>query len=86
MNQIREFINNNNIKFTKGNRNASVTTLIGYSQHMRVYKEELENELVKEIKIDPFIKEEIDRLWSYCDRNNYKSYWNKAEAKRLYKF
>ena len=46
---IREFINNNNITFEKGNRNPTMITLIGYSLYLNLNKENLENELSEEI-------------------------------------
>lgn len=83
---IREFINNNGLKFTVGNRNTTVTTLIGYSQHLGKGKMELKKEIETEISEDSFINEEIDRLWNYCANNNYANYWTTAAAKSKYKF
>lgn len=83
---IREFINNNGLKFTVGNRNTTVTTLIGYSQHLGYTKSKLKSELNDEIKEDSFINEEIDRLWSYCASCKYAHYWTTAAAKSKYKF
>jgi hypothetical protein len=83
---IRDFINENAIDFSVGQRNSSITTLIGFSQHQGLTKEELKLELVKEIARDSFLKEEIDRLWDYCKARNYKNWWNTTEAKLQYTF
>lgn len=83
---MREFIKNNNISFKEGNRNSSVVVLIGYAQHLGMEQEELEKQLAKEIKKDKFIGEEIQRLWLYCENNNYKMFWKKAAAKKKYTF
>ena len=46
-NKIREFIENNSLSFEPGNRNYTCVTLIGYSQHLGLSKEELEELLGK---------------------------------------
>jgi hypothetical protein len=86
MEKIIKFITDNKLSFAKGSRNTTVTTLIGYSQHLDLTKSELEAALSKEIAADSFIKEEIDRLWVYCSRNNYAAYWSKPEASKKWKF
>lgn len=86
MSKIREFIDNNKMSFRKGKRNTTVTTLVGYAQHLGVSQTELNKELKPEIRKDIFIQQEVDRLWNYCSRNSYKSYWNTSEAKKEYKF
>lgn len=81
---MRKFINENNLEFKIGSRNSTIVILIGYSQHLNWTKEQLEKELEKEIQEDLFLKEEINRLWSYCQAKNYKSYWVTEEAKKAY--
>lgn len=81
---MKNFITKNNISFEPGSRNTSVTTLIGYAQHLGLSKDALEIELAEEIKADNFISEEIDRLWDYCKARNYKNYWTSKEASELY--
>lgn len=75
MSKIRNFINDNNLSFAEGNRNTTITTLVGYSQYLELSKEDLLGELSNEIKADNFIEEEVERLWYYCKINNYKEYW-----------
>lgn len=86
MTKIREFIKNNEISFDKGMRNSSVTTLIGFAQHLRLSKDGLKDELDDEIENDSFIEEEIDRLYTYCERNNYKDFWSTKASVKQYKF
>lgn len=86
MTEIRNFIEDNNISFAQGERNTSVVTLIGYTQHLGLTRNELENELIAEINEDSFIGEEIARLWDYCKVNGYKNFWKKQEAKLQYTF
>ncbi len=83
---IRDFINENSIDFSIGQRNSSVVTLIGYAQFRELTKEELEDALNEEIKADGFIGIEIDRLWDYCKARNYKNWWSTTEAKEVYTF
>lgn len=86
MKDIRNFIKDNNISFAEGSRNTSVTTLIGYAQHLGLTQSEFKGELKQEIKEDRFIKQEIDRLWNYCKVNNYKKFWSSQKAKTQYNF
>jgi len=86
MNKLRKFINENELSFDYGNRNSTVTTIIGFSQHLGLDLEDVETELEKEIDDDYFIQEELDRLWQYCANRNYKNYWSTPEAKNEYGF
>lgn len=86
MSDIKNFIEENNISFAIGERNASVTTLIGYAQHLKLTESEFRGELKQEIKDDRFIGEEITRLWSYCNKKNYKKFWKTQTAKTQYTF
>ena len=83
---IKKFITDNEITFNEGERNSSTVVMIGYAQARGLTKTKLKSELSKEIKSDKFIGEEVERLWKYCEANNYKAFWNKPEAKKLYKF
>ena len=84
--KVRKFINDNKLSFEEGNRNSTMVTLIGLSQHLDWNKKDLETELEIEITEDPFIQDELDRLWEYCVDNNYRAYWTKKEAKKQWKF
>jgi hypothetical protein len=86
MNRLRKFIDENKLSFDYGNRNSTVTIIIGFSQHLGLDLEDVETELEKEIDDDYFIQEELDRLWQYCANRNYKNYWSTPEAKNKYKF
>jgi len=83
---IKEFIKQNTLSFRKGQRNSTVTTLIGYAQHLKMTDVELKAELSTQISRDSFIKEEIDRLWGYCKSNKYKDFWTTADARKQYTF
>lgn len=84
--EVRKFIDKNKLTFEEGSRNSTMVTLIGFSQHLDWAKSDLETELEEEINEDPFLQDELDRLWGYCSTNNYKSYWSKPEAKKAWKF
>lgn len=86
MEKIKDFIKKNKISFEEGQRNTSVVKLVGYSQHLGITKNKLKAEVVDEIDKDNFIEQEIDRLWDYCNTNNYKAFWKTKEAKEKYEF
>lgn len=86
MNRLRKFIEENDLDFNEGSRNTTVVCLIGFSQHLGLTRNDLENELIVEMNEDSFIGEEIGRLWEYCKNRNYKDYWSKPIAKATYKF
>lgn len=83
---MRNFINENNLDFTVGSRNSTLVTLIGFAQFKGIDKTEFKVELTKEIAKDPFIAEETERLWDYCKKNKYKTWWSTTEAKLQYIF
>ena len=83
---MRDFINKNIISFEPGSRNSTVVTLIGYAQFKGLSQSELEVELAAESNADPFIAEEIERLWNYCKVSNYKAWWKSEDAKMQYTF
>lgn len=86
MKDIRNFIEDNNISFAEGSRNTSIVTLIGFAQFKNISQTDLEEELHQEINKDYFIQQEIDRLWNYCKKNNYKKFWSSQKAKTQYNF
>lgn len=83
---MKEFIKDNSLSFAKGNRNSTVTVLVGYAQHLGIDEATLKTELATQIKKDSFIGEEISRLWGYCKTNKYKDFWKTSDAKKQYKF
>lgn len=85
-NKIRQFIEDNTLSFEEGERNANIIVLIGYSQFLKLSKEDLEEELQEEIDNDGVIQDEIDRLWSYASSNNYAKYWKTKQAKKDWSF
>lgn len=83
---IEKFIKDNKLSFGVGSRNSTVTTLVGYAQHLGMRKIELLEGVSKQIVHDKFIQDEVNRLWDYCEENNYKNYWTTKLAKKSYKF
>ena len=75
MNIIQKFLRENNLKLTVGVRNTTIVTIIGYAQYLKLSKDELIEMLSDEDKKDPFIEEEINRIWDYCEINGYEHYW-----------
>ena len=83
---IKKFIKDNKLSLAPGSRNSSLVIIIGYSQYLSLTQAKIEIELSEQIKNDPFIKEELDRLYSYCLSKNYSKYWTTEAAKKAYIF
>lgn len=86
MSKIKEFIKENKIDFSVGQRNSSCVVLVGYAQHLGLTESQLQEELKNESIKDSFIAEEVTRLFDYCKARNYKYFWDTPKAKELYKF
>lgn len=84
--EVRKFIDKNKLTFEEGSRNSTMVTLIGFSQYLDWAKSDLETELEEEINEDPFLQDELDRLWGYCESNDYANWWTSSEAKKQWKF
>lgn len=81
--QLKNFIEDNNIELIEGQRNYYITVLCGYAQYIEESKEKL-MEIYKDH--DNEILEEIERVWNYTFNNNYREWWERAEAKEIWKF
>jgi len=87
MKKIIKFIKDNNISLVGGSQgNSDLVTLIGYTQHLDLTDSDLKTAVQKQIDKDSSIEDEIDRLWMYCKSKNYAAWWNRPEAKNIYKF
>lgn len=86
MSKIKEFIKQNKLSFKEGQRNSTVTTLVGYSQHLGLTENKLRAEIVDQIDADSFIDEEVKRLWKYGVSKGYKNYWTTSVARKTWNF
>lgn len=84
MSVIRKFIKDNKISFEEGTRNSSITTLIGYSQYLKLSQRDLEEALLEENDVDSFLFDEIDRLWGYCKNRNYGNWWENEKNRKTF--
>ena len=89
MTQLQQFILDNKLKFTKGQRNANLTILVGFSLYNKNTIEEIKDSIPTEYLGEILTKEmyqEIERLYLYCNKNNYDHFWKTSTAKAQYKF
>ncbi len=83
---MKNFIIENKLSFEEGQRNTSIVTLIGFSQHLGLTIEQLKEELKEQIEVDIFVAQEVERLFTYCKDRNYKQFWKTPDAKIQYVF
>lgn len=81
--QLKNFIEDNNIELIEGQRNYFITVLCGFTQYINESKEKL-IEVCNTSDSDIIL--EIDRVWNYTFNNNYREWWESAEAKEIWKF
>ena len=86
--KIRDFIRNNNLKFTVGRRNSDSTILAGYALHLG-YDNSDENTLLTIIRseckgVKP--EEEFGKVLDFAYENHYEKFWTTSRAKKQYKF
>ena len=82
--QLKNFIKDNNLKFTEGSGgDINILGICGYS----VYKEASLEECLKAINTtNEKIKAEVTRVYNYAKTNNYGKWWKTENAKKSYKF
>lgn len=85
-NIIKNFMKDNDLVLSRGSRNSTIVILVGYVQHIGWNRQQLLDALSDEISNDKFIGEEVNRLWEYCEDNNYKKFWKTEQAKAQYVF
>lgn len=81
--KLKKFIKDNNLVFKSGYRNTPSVVLTGYAQHIGASMIECINAVNT---TDSKTNNEIERIYEFAERNNYKEYWNSEEVKKLYKF
>ena len=82
--QLQKFIIDNKLSFKIGCRNSSVVTLCGYALSEDITQEECLKS-VEEFK-DPFIVNEVERVYPYAKINSCGQWWTTEAAKKLWKF
>jgi len=90
--QLKQFITDNNLKFTEGRRNTDSVILSGYALHIGVDEfvhilYAVEEALGEDIwgSTDE-LENELTRVFEYADCHNYGNWWKLEEAKKKYKF
>lgn len=87
---LKEFIVNNNLKFTgrDSDLNSESCILCGYALHLGVKDKDEVIEAVKE-QCSPstlLYESEITKVWPFAVNNNYGLWWKQEGAKTMYKF
>jgi len=86
--KLEQFIRDNNLRFTEGQRNSDAVKLSGYALHLGVLDVNLLLDIVENTCEDCNIdyREELDRVFDYAKYNNYGKWWSTEAAKKQYKF
>lgn len=85
--QIKDFIENNNLTFEPGRRNSDSCILSGYALHLGMKNaNKLESLIEKYCENSEDFQEEFNRVYNYASQNNYGKFWTTEEARKEYKF
>jgi hypothetical protein len=82
---LKEFIKENKLTFTVGERNTNVTILCGYALHIEATVEDCKN-AIEEKYVSTELFQEIERVYEYANNNNYGDFWITETAQKQYTF
>ena len=83
--KLKEFISNNKLTFTVGERNSNITILCGYAIWNGDSIEDCKNAIPSPQKSGA-VNQEIERVYKYAKDNHYGDFWDTEEAKNEYMF
>jgi hypothetical protein len=79
---LEDFIDHNNLEFTKGRRNSDIVMLCGYALHKKVKKEKVEHAISVYAELDDELLAEFERVYDYAEANNYGKWWTNPGNKK----
>jgi hypothetical protein len=82
---LQKFIENNNLSFQEGQRNASIVILCGFALYNEISIQKI-HAAINDKDYTPEVQIELSRVYEYAERNIYGEYWNSEDAKTRYKF
>ena len=84
---LRKFMQDNNLKFLPGQRNSDAVILCGFALYKNIsFKDIVEATNNYCSMLDIVFNNELERVYNFAKSKNYGDWWNKDEAKKLYKF
>ncbi len=83
--KLEQFIKDNSLSFTVGQRNSNITTLSGYALYIGASIDDCEA-AIPAARFTTEVCEELHRVYPYAERNNYAKFWRKKATKSLYKY
>lgn len=84
--KLRQFIEDNNLTFEHGRRNADSVILSGYALHLKYTNASSIRRDVKDMVQGINTYRDFDTTFKYAKRNKYGNYWETEDAKKKYKF
>lgn len=82
---LKKFIKDNKLKFEPGNRNNPLVTLTGFALYKNLTVQDCK-EAIPKTKLKAPVAKELERIFSYGEKNKYGDWWATADAKKQYKF
>lgn len=85
MKELKEFIKNNDLKFTPGRRNSDCVVICGYALSIDATLDDIKNSIEFDL-LDIELIDELEKVHIYAKSNNYGLFWNTNLAKNQYEF
>ena len=80
--ELNKFIKDNNLEFHSGSGgDNNILALCGYATFIGASVGEC-----KKVAKNEDCNDEIERIYDYADKHNYKAFWSTEKAKSQYKF
>ena len=85
--QLQQFIKNNNLEFVEGRRNSDLVVLCGYALYINATDIEIWDSIPEDIEGADFseLETELFRVFSYAEKNNYGKWWENETNRNQYK-
>ena len=83
--KLKEFIKNNDLTFSEGERNTNITILCGYALAIGESTMACKKSIPKE-QSTAEVNKEIERVYHYADTHNYANFWSTEGARKQYIF
>ena len=81
--QLIKFIDENDLDFPSGGRNANLVALIGYGLYIGADVQDCKT-AIPEGELTEDVAKELERLYTYCESRNYSKWWENESNRNTY--